>query len=103
MLFMTERKITLRLGTNKTELENYIILLPCLFQCFETATKTATTSMFKIQHMPQMFLQWLFTSGVKLYCSIARFITPASSPQKEMYIPERLRITAHPLLLKNSA
>lgn len=58
--------------------------------------------MFKIQHMPQMFLQWLFTSGVKLYCSIARFITPASSPQKEMYIPERSRITAHPLLLKNS-
>lgn len=25
--------------------------------------------------MPPMFLQWLFTSRVKLYCSIARFIT----------------------------
>lgn len=75
MLFMIEKKITLRLGTSKREPANYIILLPCLFQCFETATKTAMTSMFKMQHMPRIFLQWLFASRVKLQCSTARFIT----------------------------
>jgi len=49
--------------------------------CFETATKTARTLMFKMQHMPQLFLQWLFTNKVKLCCSVARFITSASYPQ----------------------
>lgn len=101
---MNEKKeIALRLGTSKREPENYIILLPCLFQCFETATKPATTSMFKMQHMPQVFLQWLFRSRVELYCGVARFITSASYPCNEMYVPKRSSSTAYQPLPKTLA
>lgn len=59
--------------------------------------------MFKMQYMPQMFSQWLFTNGVKLYCSVARFITSASYPQNKMYAHERSSLTADQPLLKKLA
>lgn len=96
------KKITLRLGTSKRETENSIILLPCLFQCFATATKTATTTVLKMQYMPQMFSQWLFTGRVKLYCRVARFITSACYPQNKLYLPRRSSTVAYQSLLKKN-
>lgn len=100
---MTGKKNHFKIRNNQEragELYNPVALsLPV----FWNGNKTATTSMFKMQHMPQMFLQWLFTSRVKLYCSVARFITSASYPQNETYVPERSSIIDYQPLLKKLA
>lgn len=75
MLFMIEKKNHSKIRNKQKKAGKLYNPVALSLPVFETATETAMTSVFKMQHMPQMFLQWLFTSRVKLYCSTARFIT----------------------------
>lgn len=59
-----KRKITLRSGTSKRELANYIILLPCLFQCLKQQQKRPWHQCLKCSTCPKCFYSGCSQAGL---------------------------------------